>query len=76
VDAHALGCGADLFVIADVGTKAQGGSAGMFDFELAEIQFSFAAGEKSNAGTFGREPDRQTFSNTSARTGDQDGNTF
>jgi hypothetical protein len=39
----------------------------MFDFQMAEIQFRFAARQQTHARAFGRETHREPFSDSTSR---------
>jgi hypothetical protein len=72
LDTHALDGGGNLFVVANVGAEAEGVAAGVLDFEVAEVELGFTAGEESDAGALAGEADGQAFADSAACSGDQD----
>ena len=73
VDTGALDGGVHLLEIADVGADAQGGSAGVLDFQVAQIQFGLTARDESDAGALGRESNRKSLADATSRAGNQHG---
>ena len=62
VDAHAIHRRSHLLEIRDVGADAQSVSAGMFNFQVGEIQFAFAARQQRDAVSGSGESDCQPLS--------------
>jgi hypothetical protein len=54
-----------LFEVGNVGSDAKGVASGVFDFQMRQVQLSLAARKQRDAIPGGREPERQTFSDTS-----------
>jgi hypothetical protein len=71
VAAHAVDRGVDLLEIRDVGADAKRVAAGMFNFEMREVQFCFAAGEQPDFGACSSESKGQPFADTTAGAGYQ-----
>jgi hypothetical protein len=70
IAAHAIHGGAELFEIRDIGANPESVAAGMFNFEVRQIQFAFAACQQSHLGSGGRESKGQPFADTTAGTRD------
>ena len=71
VDAHAIDGGGDLIGIADVSAEAHGDTAGLFDFQLGQIEFTATAGEQPDFRTARCHSEGKAFSDPPARSGDQ-----
>jgi hypothetical protein len=66
--AHPIHRGIDLLEIGDIGADAKGIAAGVFDFQMRQIQFRLAASKQAYSIAGGRKPDRQPLTDASART--------
>jgi len=69
MDAHAVDRGGHLLKIRYVGANAQGASAGMFNLEVGQVEFSLTPGEESDAGFRGCKSDRQPLPDSASGTG-------
>ena len=67
VDAHLVHHRGHTFIIANVGQDFRCGAAGVADFQMAEIDFRFAARQQADLRAARRESDGQTFSDSAAR---------
>jgi len=70
--AHAVHRRTHLLEIAHIGADAQGGAAGVLNFEFGQVQFRLAPGEQTDPRAGRGKPQRQPFAHTAARPGDQD----
>ena len=69
--AHAVGRRLQLLQVADVGADAERVSAGLFDFELRQVEFGLTARQQPHARAGFGEPHRQTFPDAPPGAGDQ-----
>jgi hypothetical protein len=68
---HAFDRGVHLLVIANIGSDAQSGTTGMFDFEMTQIELGFAARQESYSRALSGESDSEAFPDPASRTGYQ-----
>ena len=63
--AHPVDGGVDLFEVGDVGSNAERVAAGVFDFQVRQVQLGFAARQQRHAISRCRKPDRQPLADAS-----------
>ena len=66
VDAHAVDGCVDLLEVGDIGANAERVAAGVFDLQVRQVQFGFAARQQRHAISRGRKPDRQPLADASS----------
>jgi hypothetical protein len=71
VDAHAIHGRVDLLEIGDVGSNAEGVAAGVLDLQMRQVQLGFASGEQADPVAGRGETDRQSLSDSTARSRDK-----
>ncbi len=70
--AHEVDDAVEAFKVADVGGEFVADAAGVFDFEVGEVEFGGGAGDEANAGAGGGEADGEAFADAAASAGDDD----